>query len=73
MSINLLIKYVTLTQQPPGQGYLPFILGSSAYKSVCLLSFHAGFGGLGTSTFVGLRFVPLFDWLSAVGLVFRGT
>ena len=35
MSINLLIKYVTLTQQPPGQGYIPFILGSSAQKCAC--------------------------------------
>ena len=35
MSIDLLIKHVTLTQQPPGQGCVPFILGSSAQKCAC--------------------------------------
>ena len=32
--------------------------------------FRAGFGGVRLPLFWGSRFVPLFDWLSAVRLVF---
>ena len=69
----MFIVGIPLTQQPPGQGETSAACGM-AQVPVKRRAFGffscAGFTGLGLLLFVGAWFVPLFDWLSAVRLVF---